>query len=35
MKPHEVEVTPRRKIDGAYKGENAWDDIPKFKFRVA
>ncbi len=27
LKPHEVEVTPKGKIDGACKGENAWDDI--------
>ncbi len=29
MKPHEVEVTLRGKIDGAYKEENARDDILK------
>ncbi len=29
MKPHEVEMTPKGKIDGAYKGKNAWDDILK------
>jgi hypothetical protein len=28
-KPHEVEVTPRRRIYGACEGKNAWDDILK------
>ncbi len=27
MKPHEVEVTPRGKIDEACEGGNAWVDI--------
>jgi hypothetical protein len=30
MKPHEVEVIPRGRIDGAYEGKNAWDDILRF-----
>jgi hypothetical protein len=29
MKPHEVEVIPRGRIDGACGGKNAWDDILK------
>jgi hypothetical protein len=29
LKPHVVEVTPRGRIDGACKGENAWDDLMK------
>ncbi len=30
MKLHEVEVTPRGRIDGACEGENAWDGILRF-----
>jgi hypothetical protein len=29
MKPHEVEMTFRGRIDGACEGKNAWDDILK------
>jgi hypothetical protein len=27
MKPHEVKVIPRGRIDGDCEGKNAWDDI--------
>jgi hypothetical protein len=30
MKPHEVEATPKGRIDGACEGKNARDDILRF-----